>query len=85
LAIQITPKQGESFSATNLTIDVTSAAAAWFQSTPSQAYGGAFLIAIPFVLSNGSSTDDLVHQLQSLTITATNDVGTSSSISVPIP
>ncbi len=85
LNIQITPKQSGTFSTTNLTIDVTSASSAWFQSTASQPYGGAFLIAIPFVLSNGSSTDDLVHLLQSLTITATNGVGASSSILVPIP
>ena len=65
LAIQITPKQGASFSATSLTIDVTASSAAWFQSAASQAYGGGFSIAIPFVLSNGSATDDLVHQIES--------------------
>jgi len=85
LNIQINPKTGDTFSAANLTINVSSASSAWFQSTASTPFGGAFLIAIPFVLSNGSSTSDLVHMLQSLTITATNSVGVSSSISVPIP
>lgn len=85
LAIQITPKQGQTFSTTSLTINVSSASGAWFQTTTSQAYGGAFLIEIPFVLSNGSTTDDLVHRLQSLSITATNGVGTSSALTVPIP
>jgi hypothetical protein len=64
---------------------VSSASSAWYQSAASTPFGGAFLIAIPFVLSNGSSTTDLVHMLQSLTITATNSVGVSTSISVPIP
>ena len=85
LDIQITPKQGETFSTTHLTLDVSSGSTAWFQSATSQTFGGAFLVAIPFVLSNGSTTDDLVHRLQSLSITATNDVGASSAISVPIP
>jgi hypothetical protein len=85
LNIQINPKQGATFSATSLTINVSSASSAWYQSAASTPSGGAFLIEIPFVLSNGSSTDDLVHMLQSLTITATNGVGVSSSISAPIP
>lgn len=85
LDIQITPKQGNTFSTTHLTLDVSAASAAWFQSTTSQSFGGAFSVAFPFVLSNGSTTDDLVHRLQSLSITATNDVGASSSLSVPIP
>jgi hypothetical protein len=85
LNVQITPKQGQSVSTTSLTIDASSTSAAWFQSTVSQSFGGSFLVAIPFNLSSGSSTADLVHLLQSLSITATNDVGTSSAISVPIP
>ena len=85
LDIQVTPRQGENFSLTHLTIDVNSAASAWFQSTTSQGFGGTFLIAVPFVLQNGSSTDDLVHRLQSLSITATNEIGASNSVSVAIP
>jgi len=83
--IQITPKAGATFSTTNLTVDVTTAASAWFQSATSQGFGGSFLVAIPFTLQNGSTTTDLVHLLQSLSITATNDVGASSSLSVAIP
>ena len=85
LDIQIVPKASGTFSTTHLTTDVSSASSAWFQSTTSQPFGGSFLIAIPFVLSNGSSTADLVHLLQSLSIIASNDVGASSSLSVPIP
>jgi hypothetical protein len=85
LTIQINPKAGATFSTTTLTINVASPASSWFQGTTSQAYGGGFSIAIPFVLSNGGTTTDLVHQIQSLSITATNDVGTSSSLTVPIP
>jgi hypothetical protein len=85
LNIQINPQQGDAFSPTNLTINVSAASLAWYQSAASTPSGGAFLIEIPFVLSNGSTTDNLVNMLQSLTITVTNGVGVSSSISVPIP
>jgi hypothetical protein len=85
LDIVISPKQGASFSATHLTLDVSSSAAAWFQSASSVSYGGAFQVAIPFVLQNGKTSDDLVRQIQSLSVTATNQVGTSSAISVTIP
>jgi hypothetical protein len=85
LDIVITPKQGASFSTTRLSIDVTSGAAAWFQSAASASYGGAFQVTIPFVLQNGSASDDLVRQIQSLSVTATNQVGASPAISVAIP
>jgi len=83
--IELTPKQGANFSSTHLTVDVTSPASAWFQSAASQAFGGSFSVAIPFSLQNGSSNADLVHMLQSLSITATNDVGASTAVSVQIP
>ena len=84
LDVQFTPKQGESFTSTHLTLDVSTASGAWYQSAASQAAGGSFLAAIPIVLANGSSTDDLVHRLQSLSITATNEIGASAAVTVPI-
>jgi hypothetical protein len=85
LEIQVTPNVGQNFSTSHLTIDLNSAATSWFQGTASQGFGGTFMVAIPFNLSNGSTTTDLVHLLQSLSITATNDVGVSSALSVSIP
>ncbi len=85
LDINISPKQGETFTTTHLTLDVSNAASSWYGGAASQAFGGSFLVAIPFSLANGSTGADLVHLLQSLSITATNDVGTSSAVSVTIP
>jgi hypothetical protein len=84
LDIQITPQPGENLSATRLTLDVTSSSVGWFQSTASQPFGGAFTIAIPFALQSGDSTDDLVRRLQSLRVTATNEIGASNDLEVPI-
>jgi hypothetical protein len=83
--IQISPKQGQNFSTTHLAIDVSSTSSAWFQSATSQGFGGSFLVAIPFSLAKGNSGDDLVHLIQSLSITAANDVGGSNAVSVAIP
>jgi len=85
LDIQITPRQGQSFPAAHLMVDVSAGASGWFQSAASSSFGGAFQVTIPFVLQNGSSTDDLVHRLQSLSITATNEIGVSGAITVAIP
>jgi hypothetical protein len=85
LSVQFTPVSGHTFNPSQLTIDVSSASAAWFQGAAASGFGGSFLLAIPFTLSSGSSTANLVDLLQSVSITATNDVGTSSSIVVPIP
>jgi hypothetical protein len=85
LEIQITPKQGENLSTSRLTLDVTSVSSSWFQSTASQPFGGAFLVAIPFALQNGSTTDDLVRRLQSLSIAAINESGASAPMVVSIP
>lgn len=84
-AIQITTNQGVTLSTNHLSVDVSTSSAAWYQGAASQAFGGSFLVAIPFTLQNGSSTADLVHMLQSLSITAVNDVGTSSGTTVAIP
>jgi hypothetical protein len=84
LDIQITPRQGENFSTTRLTLDVSSASSGWFQSAASQPFGGAFVVAIPFVLQSGSSADDLVRRLQLLSVTATNELGASNGLEVPI-
>jgi hypothetical protein len=86
LDIQVAPRSGSIFGSTHLAVDVTSASTAWFQSAASeQAFGGTFSMQVPFTLQNGKSGVDLVHQLQSLSITATNEVGTSNSVAVAIP
>jgi len=84
LSIQFSPVSGHAFNPSTLPIDVSSASASWFQGTAASDFGGSFLLEVPFVLSNGTSTANLVSFLQSLSITATNNVGTSNQLVVPI-
>jgi hypothetical protein len=84
LNVQFTPVSGHTFSPSQLTIDVSTASASWFQGSAASDFGGSFLLEVPFALSNGNSTANLVSFLQSLSITATNNVGASSALVVPI-
>jgi hypothetical protein len=84
LDIQITPKAGVALTTTDLALDVSSASAAWFQSTLSQqSFGGMFSISIPLTLQGGSNSD-LVHKIQSLSIRVTSPAGTSAPVSIGI-
>lgn len=85
LNIQFTPQSGHTFNPSNLTIDLSSPSASWFQGSAASGFGGSFLLEVPFTLSGGSSTANLVSFLQSLSITATNNVGTSSALVVSVP
>ena len=84
LSVQFTPTSGQTFNPSHLTIDVSAASASWFQGTAASGFGGSFLVEVPFTLSNGNSTTNLVGLLQSLSITATNNAGTSSALVVPL-
>jgi hypothetical protein len=80
IAIDIAGKPGSSFASSHLAIDVSAGAASWYRSTNSANTGGAFLVSIPFNLQNGSTGDDLVHLIQSLSVTATNGIGVSNAV-----
>jgi hypothetical protein len=66
-------------------VDVGAPASSWFQSAASQNTGGSFLTTISFNLQSGNSADDLVHLIQSLAVTITNDAGTSEAFTVKMP
>ncbi len=81
-----------------VTLDVSAAATNWYSSTAAQQFGGQFSITVPFTLtgtgalatptttSSSSSTppSTLISKIQSVSVTATNDQGTSNAVSTPI-
>ena len=85
LNIAFTAQSGQAFNPSQLTLDVSSSSAAWFQGSAATGFGGSFLVAVPFTLSGGGSAANLVSYLKSLSITATNNVGTSSALVVTVP
>ena len=64
-----------------VSVDVSNASLIWFQGTTSLAFGGQFDLAVPFTLRVSSgSLQSPFDKLVSVSVTATNDVGTSASV-----
>ena len=86
LAVQLTPTPGTSLTAGSSTIDISQVATLWFNSNASTTFGGQFTITIPFTLS---STDPIVSiaafaRIQSVSVKATNDIGTSATTTLTL-
>ncbi len=60
---------------TTFTVDVTSLLSQWFSSSSGLTYGGAFTLTIPFSVSGSASA------IGSVSVTATNSIGTSAPVS----
>jgi hypothetical protein len=66
-----TPASGASLSTNDLTVDLTGAFSAWYQSTASDSFGTTFLYTQPFTLSSDAAS------VGSVTVTLTNSQGAS--------
>jgi hypothetical protein len=89
LAVQFKGARGVAIPTTAVAIDVSTSAALWFESSASQSLGGFFSVEIPFTVSvNGSaSTSSLViaRYIASISVSASNDVGSSSLTQITQP
>jgi hypothetical protein len=66
-------------------VNIQPVAEAWFDSTQSDSFGGQFSISVPFNFTTTASLPSgatLISLLQSVSITAANEVGTSAAVSV---
>jgi hypothetical protein len=70
-AFHFTPASGASLSTTDLTVDLTGAFSAWYQSAASDTFGTTFLYTQPFTLSSDATS------VGSVTVTLTNSQGAS--------
>jgi hypothetical protein len=87
LQFQFTPESNASLTNTSstITVPIQSYAEAWFNSTQSQTYGGQFVVTVPFSLTtSGSTSTNLLTLLQSVSITAANQEGTSNAVAVSL-
>ncbi len=83
LELELTPRPGEKLSATRFTVNLESSALIWFQSETSYAYGGLFTVAIPISLGL-DAREDQVRRIQSVSVTVTNELGRSNTLSTEI-
>jgi len=82
LDFEFTPASGVSISPSKVSINIASGATVWFNSPASQAFGGQFVIAMSFNFRSDQSTP--VNDIQSVSVTATNDRGTSNALSLTL-
>jgi hypothetical protein len=88
LQFQFTAQSGSSLANSAVTVNIQPNALAWFSSAQSDSFGGQFSVSVPFTITSGTSststTTSLLSQLESVSITASNDQGTSSAVSVSL-
>jgi hypothetical protein len=81
LSVTFSPSAGFNVPSVPIPVDVTQVAQLWFQSAAAQGFGGQFEVAIPFSLQGTVATGrTLIQALASVSVTASNDIGTSNSM-----
>lgn len=81
LTIQLTPHDAK-MSNGSVSADIRNAADLWFMGASSEAYGGLFSVYLPLYLNGG---DKPVSHVGSVTVAITNELGSSNTITVPMP
>jgi len=85
LNVQFTPATDVTVATTQFSIDVGRISQIWFQSNASIAFGGQFSISVPFTFQGTPPEEKtLVETISSLSVTASNSVGTSNSLTAAI-
>jgi hypothetical protein len=85
IAVQFTPVSGLTLSIPTDNMDVSGTFATWYLSSSSQAYGSLFTATIPFTLQGQvSGYANLIDALQSVSVTVSNALGTSSAQTVSL-
>lgn len=74
--LQFTAASGQTLQTTSLTVQLTSAATAWFQSSTSDQSGSTFVLTLPFTVSNGTAS-----AIASVSVELVNSQGASTSAS----
>jgi hypothetical protein len=86
VSVTFTPASGYNLTTSQFTLGVSPQASVWFQSGTSQTFGGLFEVTVPFSLPGTiPAGKTLVQAIASAAVTVSNAVGTSSSLSTPIP
>lgn len=85
--VQLTPAAGYQMANTQFAIDLKTIAAAWFQNTASQAFGGQFKVSIPFTFQvpattvpAGQTAPAVFAGITSVSATVANETGTSAAL-----
>jgi hypothetical protein len=85
VTIEFTAASGFTMPSSRFTLDVRQLAASWFRSATSTPFGGQFNLTVPFTFQAPlPSSGTIISPIASVSVTATNDGGTSSAVQVPV-
>lgn len=83
--VQFTAATGFSIPITQFKVDLTQLSTLWFQSTASVAFGGQFALAVPFTFQGTPpSGQTLLNSIGAVSVSMTNNVGTSNTLQVNV-
>lgn len=81
--VQFTGKADAKIAETSFTINLDPLSTAWFRTPGSEPFGGQFSLTIPFTFRASTSvTQPIIDSLESVSLTVTNEAGTSNRLSV---
>src|SRR5579871_73982 len=85
LNLQFTAAPGFTLATSELTVDISGAAAIWFGSANSQGFGGQFTVSLPLTFSGTTPTGvSLLQTIASVSATVSNENGTSNAVTTAI-
>jgi len=85
LQFQFLAQSGANVASDVISLNVQPNAQGWFSSVQSANFGGQFMVSVPFSFtSNQASVSSPLSLLQSVSITASNDLGTSNAVAVAV-
>lgn len=85
ITVQFTVASGFTVTTSQLTVDLTQAATAWFDSSTSDAFGGQFVVSVPFTFQGTApSGQTILNSVTSVAATVSNGQGTSNSLQVSL-
>lgn len=82
MKVTFTGRPGFNFTRTEFTQDLTVNSSLWFNSQASVAFGGQFVLQLPFSFAISGGNNTPIEAIESVTLTVTNERGESNSITV---
>ena len=80
-AVQFTMNSGYDMPKKQFTVDLTQASSIWFSSTASQAFGGQFIVTVPFTFDGAlPSGTSIGAAFASVSVSVTSDAGSSNAV-----
>jgi hypothetical protein len=86
LNVQLTPTAGFNVPVSQFAVDLTQLSAVWFPSAAAQSFGGQFTLTVPFNFKGTvGAGQSLLNAISAVAVSIANSVGSSNTITTPLP